>query len=817
MPAPLAAAAAPAIKGLLGAGVRGAATGGFRAAAGNAAKGMAADAVQGGAKEGMKNFARNMTGKTSDDYKARVDGVNPETGEYLTPEERKARFKGFATSPVKESSQKLLPGAAQPQEVPALAPAGGVGNDDQQEKVVNHLEKIQMYLEKLLIIEQNALSRLQDKILSTARADDRDSAEEEEENQEKGKPKKKSGKNPLVRGIKKKASGIFSFLMDFAMKFVGMKILDWISKPENQEKIQKIVGFFQSVLSFITTTGKIIGDAFNFSVDVIRTGIEGITFLAEKVQEFFTFEWLNIDTLLEPLKPIVSFFTETIPSAMNGFLDGLAGVITKLDNIPNQFVGVVQKITNGFLEFIGLPPEDTEPIKEPKDGDTAPIPENGQSLVPTDAPSSSESTGESSPGESKPPKMKRGGYLSGRTHAQGGQVIEAEGGEYVMNRRAVAAIGRDKLDAMNFGQYPTVGGGGGERENPRSMASTGGIITRGKARSGGIITRGKARSGGTIINIGDKAESGGLIQKFAKGGSVHPLLTKMNDKNIKKANAPVGRCVTGSLDTMKKSGVPEPAATGRDEGNNPRGGMVQMIKDFGWKSMGGTKTPLSSPYGDVTPGIFTKDQYLKKVDEGKVPSGALVFQTRHPSWTGTSYNSRGFDMAIAQKNGKALWNGVLINDPLVYAGTKKVVVLTPDGKENNGSTGEFMDSGPDNASGSTVTTVNADGTTTTTTTTTATPKKKTPEVDLSLLKAILAGPELSGQPPSKSSSSLKILQSENNILTTPGIQYDESNEKIFMSEKSPSFTTGFDENVLGGLELGENIPPFTQAVFPFNL
>jgi len=804
MPAPLAAAAAPAIKGLLGAGVRGAATGGFRAAAGNAAKGMAADAVKGGAKEGMKNFARNMTGKTSDDYKARVDGVNPETGEYLTPEERKARFKGFATSPVKESSQKLLPGAAQPQEVPALAPAGGVGNDDQQEKVVNHLEKIQMYLGKLLIIEENALSRLQDKILATAREDDRDAAEEEEEKQEKGKPKKKSGNNPIVKGIKKKANGIFAFLMDFAMKFVGLKILEWISDPENQEKIQKIVGFFQSVLSFITTVGNIIGDTFNFSVDVIQKGIEGITFLAEKVQEFFSFEWLNIDTLLEPLTPIVTFFTETIPSAMNGFLDGLAGVITKLDNIPNQFVGIVQKITNGFLEFIGLPPEDTKPIKQPRDGDTAPIPEDGKSLVPSSTPSGSDSAEELSPGESKPPKMKRGGYLSGRTHAQGGQVIEAEGGEYVMNRRAVAAIGRNKLDAMNFGNYPAVGRG--ERENPRSMAST-----------GGIITRGKARSGGSIINIGDKAKSGGIVQKFAEGGPVHPLLTKMNDQNIKKVSAPVGRCVTGSLDTMKRSGVPEPAATGLDEGNNPRGGMVQMIKDFGWKSMGGTKTPLSSPYGDVSPGIFTKDQYLKKVDEGKVPSGALVFQTKHPSWTETSYNSRGFDMAIAQKNGKALWNGVLINDPLVYANTKKVVVLTPDGKENNGTAGQSMDSGPDNASGSTTTTVNADGTTTTTTTTTTTPKKKTPEVDLSVLKAILAGPELSGQPPSKSSSSLKTLQSENNILTTPGIQYDESNEKIFMAEKSPSFTTGFDENILGGLELGENIPPFTQAVFPFNL
>ena len=60
------------------------------------------------------------------------------------------------------------------------------------------------------------------------------------------------------------------------------------------------------------------------------------------------------------------------------------------------------------------------------------------------------------------PQMKRGGMLHGATHAQGGVPIEAEGGEYVLNRRAVA-IGGGILDRLNFGMYPAVGkstGGG---------------------------------------------------------------------------------------------------------------------------------------------------------------------------------------------------------------------------------------------------------------------------------------------------------------------------------------------------------------------
>ena len=105
-------------KGLLGAGARGAAAGGARAVAGNVAKGAA--------KQGFKNFAQGMTGRTSAAYQARVSGVDAKTGEYLTPEERKARFKGFATAETKPRSQKLLSGGPT-QTVAALPPAGGVG------------------------------------------------------------------------------------------------------------------------------------------------------------------------------------------------------------------------------------------------------------------------------------------------------------------------------------------------------------------------------------------------------------------------------------------------------------------------------------------------------------------------------------------------------------------------------------------------------------------------------------------------------------------------------------------------------------------
>jgi hypothetical protein len=202
--------------------------------------------------------------------------------------------------------------------------------------------------------------------------------------------------------------------------------------------------------------------------------------------------------------------------------------------------------------------------------------------------------------------------------------------------------------------------------------------------SGGLLGY---QGGGQVKSKTGEGKTGDQADK----PKLHPYLVKLGDEKIKKASAPPGYCVTGSLNTMQKSGVPNPAATGSDVGNNPRGAAVQLIKSFGWKSIGGTTTTLKSPYGTVSTGIFNKAQYDTAVKEGKIPSGALVFQTRHSSWNGTSPRSRGYDMAIAQKKGTGLWNGVPLGK-WVYGDTKHVIALTPDGKTGDGKPPEISGS-----------------------------------------------------------------------------------------------------------------------------
>ena len=49
------------------------------------------------------------------------------------------------------------------------------------------------------------------------------------------------------------------------------------------------------------------------------------------------------------------------------------------------------------------------------------------------------------------PKFARGGMIGGRRHSQGGTMIEAEQGEFVMSRDAVESVGIENLNRMNEG------------------------------------------------------------------------------------------------------------------------------------------------------------------------------------------------------------------------------------------------------------------------------------------------------------------------------------------------------------------------------
>ena len=51
----------------------------------------------------------------------------------------------------------------------------------------------------------------------------------------------------------------------------------------------------------------------------------------------------------------------------------------------------------------------------------------------------------------KPPKAETGGFIGGRRHSQGGTMIEAERGEFIMSRSAVESVGLETMNRINQG------------------------------------------------------------------------------------------------------------------------------------------------------------------------------------------------------------------------------------------------------------------------------------------------------------------------------------------------------------------------------
>ena len=74
----------------------------------------------------------------------------------------------------------------------------------------------------------------------------------------------------------------------------------------------------------------------------------------------------------------------------------------------------------------------------------------------------------SSSGGGATPQFAEGGYVGGRPHSQGGTIIEAERGEFVMSRNATESIGLETLNQMNQS------GGGGSI----NVSVTGNVLTQ---------------------------------------------------------------------------------------------------------------------------------------------------------------------------------------------------------------------------------------------------------------------------------------------------------------------------------------------------
>jgi soluble lytic murein transglycosylase-like protein len=168
-----------------------------------------------------------------------------------------------------------------------------------------------------------------------------------------------------------------------------------------------------------------------------------------------------------------------------------------------------------------------------------------------------------------------------------------------------------------------------------------------------------------------------LVHPSLRSRFSNPTLSTLASGKL--TGPPGNKCVTAVLETMQANGLPNPDNTSKDPGNNPRGLATQLVKSHGWKPLPGLGTPqtITGGYGSFTANVINNSDYLFAVNNGMIPSGAIVFSTRHGSWNGTSTGSSGYDAAVARNGGRNLWNGQLHGPEIYSSGSKTRIVLIP--------------------------------------------------------------------------------------------------------------------------------------------
>ncbi len=177
------------------------------------------------------------------------------------------------------------------------------------------------------------------------------------------------------------------------------------------------------------------------------------------------------------------------------------------------------------------------------------------------------------------------------------------------------------------------------------------------------------------------------VREFAKQGGLagaidanDPTLQKLASGHIQGYGG--SSCVESVFKHCDSVGV-RTFEGGTAEGhNNPREAMVRTLQAGHWVSVPlpgipARKVTINDDIaGKAEAYVMSPKDYEKLASQGKVPNGALVFQTEKGwDWNGSAY---GNDVAIVRNGGRNPFNFVSNSTPLIYHGaTKEVVLLVP--------------------------------------------------------------------------------------------------------------------------------------------
>ena len=201
------------------------------------------------------------------------------------------------------------------------------------------------------------------------------------------------------------------------------------------------------------------------------------------------------------------------------------------------------------------------------------------------------------PMRKKPKKFSPGGYLVGPSHDDGGimamvdgvEPIEVEGGEFIINKQTVDALGEDFLHKLNSTEttHHTGGFGAGELPSPSQFKDGGKVrrneMARGRRRAprrGTAPARKMARGGRSRSTGIKKYPHGGMhcgpgMTMAANGGCV-PMAGGGYRKGGRTRPKPIRKFHQGAGINPNHSHPGDPSRRGRGRGTNTMGMMYNV-------------------------------------------------------------------------------------------------------------------------------------------------------------------------------------------------------------------------------------------------
>ena len=225
-----------------------------------------------------------------DDFKSRVMGTDP-SGQYLTPEERKRRFKFGDTQPAGVlSTETLQPSSDTEQIGQGESAKKSIGASPVSDVLTNSLKAIAGSLDNIKSILGDQSKTQQDAQEDARVEGEQDKAKKREGMLEKVMgPVKKVGEK-LLKPFKSILESAIEFLTKIFLGRIAVKLFEWFTNPENISKVTSIFKFIKDWWPLIVGgILAVIGPGVTFTVGLIALVTWATVKIVDAVKSIFGF------------------------------------------------------------------------------------------------------------------------------------------------------------------------------------------------------------------------------------------------------------------------------------------------------------------------------------------------------------------------------------------------------------------------------------------------------------------------------------------------------------------------------------------------